>query len=529
MKFRIVMFALVACFVLFACGVNQVATGAEGAAQVLKIVRQPGTYINLTVTVDETTKNTSKVGDKQSVTEMQVLIETQNGLVFGENNNGWQIVSAAVVTKNTLKNYMVDGVDKKMEQILRVEAPRLPYVKTYVGDDMGKEVASAEPVAGQPIWEGYAIAFTRILPPEGLKDGAKWNGDVTIGGGKVGAYEFECKLAPAEDPNKPARYTVTGKITAERKEGKVAVEDYTAAYDLNGTWPASEAFTAKIVRNAADGTTEVTRVITRELNQNKVAEGEALKAATGLYGLTKAAFDATSKADMTPKNYQAYAQKMQNTPPAQALAVQVEYWASAKSAADAFWSALNAAPRQSVVNDALYAWYSNVSNFVFPFTGAHFKPVQVEKWINCDPIDVRNLEGKVVAIEFWATWCGPCRESSPHLDTLYQTYAPKGLVVLALTTHRFQPPSQDEAEFVKELKLTYPIGMDKVNYLFDQSGNAWVDAKSGRAVTGVVNAFSYNVTGIPTIFIYDKKGILRWFGYPADPQCEETIKALVNE
>jgi peroxiredoxin len=95
---------------------------------------------------------------------------------------------------------------------------------------------------------------------------------------------------------------------------------------------------------------------------------------------------------------------------------------------------------------------------------------------------LKSLQGKVVLINFWATWCPPCRKEMPDLDTLYQRFKGQGLVILAI--------SDEEADKVKpylaERKATFPILLDpgrKVNELF-------------------------RIHGIPKSFVYDRNGKL---------------------
>ncbi len=92
------------------------------------------------------------------------------------------------------------------------------------------------------------------------------------------------------------------------------------------------------------------------------------------------------------------------------------------------------------------------------------------------------LRGKVVLVNFWATWCDPCRREMPDLETLYRRFKNQGLVVLAI--------SDDEVAKVKQLiaekKFTYPVLLDpgsKVNQLF-------------------------RIEGIPKSFVYDRDGKL---------------------
>jgi len=93
---------------------------------------------------------------------------------------------------------------------------------------------------------------------------------------------------------------------------------------------------------------------------------------------------------------------------------------------------------------------------------------------------LRELRGKVVMVNFWATWCPPCRKEMPDLETLYQRFGPQGLVILGISDE----DAATVSPFVAQQKVTYPILLDpgrKVNELFQ-------------------------VEGIPKTFIYDREG-----------------------
>lgn len=72
-------------------------------------------------------------------------------------------------------------------------------------------------------------------------------------------------------------------------------------------------------------------------------------------------------------------------------------------------------------------------------------------------LSLKDFRGKVVLLNFWASWCVPCREEMPAMEKLYQEYKQKNFVVLAIAV---KDRKQDAIDFAKQLKLTYPIALD---------------------------------------------------------------------
>jgi peroxiredoxin len=101
---------------------------------------------------------------------------------------------------------------------------------------------------------------------------------------------------------------------------------------------------------------------------------------------------------------------------------------------------------------------------------------------------LRALAGKVVLVNFWATWCPPCRKELPDLEALYQRFNSRGLVILAISDEdagKVQP-------FVAQQKLTYPVLLDpgrKVNELFDVSGipKSFVYGRDGKLAAEAID------------------------------------------
>lgn len=124
--------------------------------------------------------------------------------------------------------------------------------------------------------------------------------------------------------------------------------------------------------------------------------------------------------------------------------------------------------------------------------------IKAEKWLNTKPLKLSALKGKVVVVEFWATWCGPCRASIPHLKELNSKYASKGVQLVSLTDE-----GADVAEpFVKQNGMDYAIG------------------------TGSSTSQDYGVTGIPHAVVVGKDGKVAWEGHPMNGLDQAVEAAL---
>ena len=135
--------------------------------------------------------------------------------------------------------------------------------------------------------------------------------------------------------------------------------------------------------------------------------------------------------------------------------------------------------------------------------------LQTGKWVQGEPVKAFEKD-KAYLVEFWATWCPPCRTSIPHLNEVHNKFKDKGLIVIGQDC--WERDESRVAPFVKQMgdKMTYRVALDdKTSSKKGQMAETWMEA-AGR-------------DGIPSAFLVDAKGKIAWIGHPMQLK-EQTIE-----
>ena len=124
------------------------------------------------------------------------------------------------------------------------------------------------------------------------------------------------------------------------------------------------------------------------------------------------------------------------------------------------------------------------------------------------PLGLDKLRGQVVMVNFWASWCEPCRKEFPLLDQIYRKYKGAGFTLIGVNV---EPEAKDAEGFIAKTPVSFPIVFDK-----------------DSAVSKL-----YHVSGMPTTVLIDRKGVLRWVHRSYVPGDENEylnqVRAMLTE
>lgn len=128
--------------------------------------------------------------------------------------------------------------------------------------------------------------------------------------------------------------------------------------------------------------------------------------------------------------------------------------------------------------------------------------------IDGSTLRLSDLRGQMVIVNMWASWCPPCKKEMPAFQRVYQEYAPRGLVILAVDAFE-QDNLQDVREFVSANSLTFPILLDEHSEVLN----------------------TYRISAFPTTFFIDQEGVIRkvTIGAVSEPALRGQITDLLGE
>lgn len=125
--------------------------------------------------------------------------------------------------------------------------------------------------------------------------------------------------------------------------------------------------------------------------------------------------------------------------------------------------------------------------------------ISVKEWLVGEPTSLTELRGRVVLLEFWATWCKPCQEMFPKLNELHQIEGPRGLEVIALTRHYMAYGGTEESRIEERHLMLGMVNQHQVSFRVGIAEDERLQAVFGA-------------NGLPTIVLVDRNGIVRYAG-----------------
>ncbi len=126
------------------------------------------------------------------------------------------------------------------------------------------------------------------------------------------------------------------------------------------------------------------------------------------------------------------------------------------------------------------------------------------KSITGENLRLEEFKGQVVLLNFWASWCGPCRQEMPFLEKIHTKYKDLGFSVIGVN---IDEKTEDASGFLKKQPVTFPILLDANKKVSED----------------------YNIMAMPTTYIIDQDGVIRFVHHGYKPGWEVTYEEQIKE